>query len=98
VQSGITTLIWAGDADAVCDWFGGFASTNAIDFSGTSKFNAKQVVNYTVDGVAKGAFKSVDNLSWLRVYESGHEVPYFQPKLALQVFKQTLQKKPIFST
>jgi carboxypeptidase C (cathepsin A) len=98
VQSGITTLIWAGDADSVCDWFGGFASANAIEFSASSTFKDKAVVNYTVEGVAKGTYKTVDNLSWLRVFESGHEVPYFQPEVALQVFKQTMQKKPIYST
>jgi carboxypeptidase C (cathepsin A) len=98
VQSGISVLIWAGDADSACDWFGGFASANAIQYSGTSAFVAKPVVNYTVDGVVKGTYKNVGNLSWLRVFDSGHTVPYFQPELALQVFKQTLQKKPIHST
>jgi carboxypeptidase D len=58
----------------------------------------KAVENYTVDGVVKGTYKNVDNLSWLRVFNSGHEVPAFQPEIALQAFKQTLQKKPIFST
>jgi carboxypeptidase D len=82
----------------VCDWFGGFASINAIQYAGSSTFRAKPVADYTVDGVPKGTFKSVDNLSWLRVFESGHEVPYFQPEVALQVFKQTMQKKPIYST
>ncbi|TVY52988.1 Carboxypeptidase S1 [Lachnellula cervina] len=98
VQSGITVLIWAGDADAVCDWFGGFASVNAIEYSGSAEFSSKAVQNYTLGGVAKGTYKSVGNLSWLRVFASGHEVPAFQPEVALQVFKQTLQKKPISPT
>ena len=98
VQSGIRVLIWAGDADAVCDWFGGFASVNAIEYSGSSEFRNKAVENYTVAGVAKGTYKSVDNLSWLRVFASGHEIPAFQPEVALQAFKQTLQKKPISPT
>jgi hypothetical protein len=32
---------------------------------------------YTVDG-AIGTFNTVDNLSWLRVFASGHQVPYFR--------------------
>jgi len=28
----------------------------------------------------------------------GHEVPYYQPALALQAFQQTMQKKAISST
>ncbi|RDW89147.1 hypothetical protein BP6252_01179 [Coleophoma cylindrospora] len=98
VQSGITTLIWAGDADWICNWFGGLASANAITYSGSTAFNAKAVTNYTVNGVAGGTFKSVGNLSWLRVFGAGHEVPYYQPALALQAFKQTMQKQAISST
>ncbi|KAH6666764.1 putative carboxypeptidase S1 [Halenospora varia] len=98
IQSGLRTLIWAGDADSVCDWFGGFASVNSVSWSGGDTFRAKGVVNYTVKGVVGGEYKSVENLSWLRVFESGHEVPAFQPALALQAFKQTLGGKGIFST
>jgi hypothetical protein len=98
VQSGITTVIWAGDADATCDWFGGFYSANAIEYAGQAIFENKLVTNYTVKGEVGGEFKTVGKLSWLRVFESGHEVPAFQPELALQVFKQTMQKTAIHST
>jgi carboxypeptidase C (cathepsin A) len=98
VQSGITTVLFAGDADAVCDWFGGLASANAIEYSDQEDFQNKPVSNYTVNGAVKGTFKTVGNLSWLRVFDSGHEVAAFQPELALQLFTQTMQKKPLSST
>lgn len=98
MRSGIRTVLFAGDADSVCDWFGGLASANAIEYPGQKEFQHKAVSNYTVKGEVKGTFKTVGNLSWLRVFESGHEVPAFQPEVALQVFIQTIQKKPIFST
>ncbi|TVY82157.1 Carboxypeptidase S1 [Lachnellula suecica] len=98
VQSGITVLLWAGDADWICNWFGGLAVANAITYSGSTAFNAKAVTNYTVNGVAGGTFKTVNNLSWLRVFGAGHEVPYYQPALALQAFTQTMSKKAISST
>lgn len=98
VQSGITVLIWAGDADWICNWFGGLATAEAITYSGSAAFKSKAVANYNVNGVAGGTFKSVGNLSWLRVFGAGHEVPFYQPALALQVFKQTMQKQPISST
>jgi carboxypeptidase C (cathepsin A) len=91
-------VIWAGDADWICNWFGGLNVANAITYSGSSAFNSKAVTNYTVSGVAGGTFKTVDNLSWLRVFGAGHEVPYYQPAVALQVFKQTMQKQPLSST
>jgi carboxypeptidase C (cathepsin A) len=98
VQSGVQTVLYAGDADCVCDWFGGFASANAIEYSGQVRFQSTQVINYTVNGEVKGTFKTEGKLSWLRVFNSGHQVPSFQPELALQVFIQTMQKKTLFST
>lgn len=98
VQSGITTLIWAGDADWICNWFGGLAAANAITYSGASTFKSKALASYTVNGAAGGTFKNVGNLSFLRVFGAGHEVPYYTPELALQVFKQTMSKKAISST
>ncbi|KAF2806525.1 putative carboxypeptidase S1 [Mytilinidion resinicola] len=98
VQTGLPTLIWAGDADWICNWFGGLDVANAITYSGTSTFANKSLDPYTVEGTEKGTFKTVSNLSFLRVYGAGHEVPYYQPETALQVFIQTMQKKPISST
>ncbi len=80
VQSGITTLIWAGDADWICNWFGGLAVANAIKYSGQSAFQNTPVSSYTVAGAAAGTFKTVGNLSWLRVFGAGHEVRSFFPK------------------
>ncbi|KAF4230986.1 hypothetical protein CNMCM6805_000509 [Aspergillus fumigatiaffinis] len=98
VKSGINVIVWAGDADWICNWLGNYEVANAVDFPGQSKFKAKDLAPYTVNGVEKGTFKYVDNFSFLRMYEAGHEVPYYQPEASLQVFQQILQKKPIFST
>lgn len=98
VQSGITVLMWAGDADYICNWIGGFRSANAVQWSGADEFGNASMVPYTVDGVEKGMFKTVDNLSFLRVYNAGHEVPYYQPETSLQVFVQTMKGTPISST
>ncbi|KAB2581155.1 Carboxypeptidase S1 [Lasiodiplodia hormozganensis] len=98
VQSGLTTLVWAGDADWICNWMGNYDAAQAVEFDGQTEFRAASLEPYKVNGVEGGTFKTVDNFSFLRVYEAGHEVPYYQPELALQVFKQTMQKKPISST
>ncbi|KKK18917.1 hypothetical protein P175DRAFT_0436025 [Aspergillus ochraceoroseus IBT 24754] len=98
VQSGINVLVWAGDADWICNWLGNYEVANAVDFPGHSVFRGKDLAPYTVNGTEKGMFKNVDNFSFLKVYGAGHEVPYYQPETALQVFEQILQKKPIFST
>lgn len=114
VQSGINVLVWAGDADWICNWLGNYEVANAVDFPGNAQFSAMDLAPYTVNGVEKGQFKTVDNFSFLKVYGAGHEVPYYreflvsvnsecvlievEPDTALQVFEQILQKKPISST
>lgn len=51
-----------------------------------------------MNGTEGGTFKSVDNLSFLRVFGAGHEVPYYQPKVALQVFEQTMKGGALVGT
>ncbi|KAH8885870.1 putative carboxypeptidase S1 [Thozetella sp. PMI_491] len=98
VRSGITVLIWAGDADWLCNWIGNLECTNKIDYAGRTKFVSKVASPYTVNGTAAGEYKSVGNLNWLRVYEAGHEVPYYQPEVALQAFWQIMRNKTLSST
>jgi carboxypeptidase C (cathepsin A) len=77
---------------------GNFNVANAVSWASQSTFASKALSSYTVNGKAGGLFKTLSNFSWLQVYGAGHEVPFYQPELALQVFKQTMSKKPLSST
>jgi carboxypeptidase C (cathepsin A) len=72
------TKMCLGDADWICNWFGNLAAANAITYSSSAAFNAAAVKNYTVNGVSAGTYKTAGNLSWLRVFGAGHEVPYYR--------------------
>lgn len=114
VQSGIRVLLWAGDADWICNYKGVQKVAEMVDFPGITEFGNAQLQSYTVNGEKKGEFKTVDNFSYLRVYGAGHEVPYYrewtskhlwsvtdketEPQTALQVFEQTIKKMAISST
>jgi carboxypeptidase C (cathepsin A) len=98
VSSGIQVVLWAGDADWICNYEGGFNVANSLSWSGQSQFVNTALKSYTVNGASTGLYKTVNNLSWLQVYAAGHEVPYYQPATALQVFKQTLSQKPLSGT
>ncbi len=78
VKSGINVLIWAGDADWICNWMGVFDVANQISYAQTSTFANAPLVDYKVSGVAKGQYKVAGNLNFLRVYGAGHEVPYYR--------------------
>ncbi|KAJ4245734.1 hypothetical protein NW762_013858 [Fusarium torreyae] len=98
INRNITTLIWVGDADWSCSWPGVLEAVSALDWHGREQFASAESKNFTVDGRLHGTFKSIDNFSWLKVNEAGHYVSYYQPEIALQVFKQTMQRKSILST
>ncbi|KAH7010545.1 carboxypeptidase S1 [Ilyonectria destructans] len=95
IDSNITVLIWAGDADWICNWMGNYRVLNSI---AKPSFVSAPLKPYTVNGTKYGEYKTSGNLSWLRVYEAGHEVPAYQPEAALAAFVLTMSMKPISSS
>jgi len=49
----------------------------------------------TEDKVVHAQVRSVDGFAFVRAYRSGHMVPFYQPGLALDVFKRMVEKKDI---
>jgi carboxypeptidase C (cathepsin A) len=62
----------------VCNWFGGLAAAESLSWPGSLTFKHAKEENYSVDGKVGGTFKNVGNLSRLRVFEAGHQVPFFR--------------------
>lgn len=95
LSQNIRTLIWAGDADWICNWFGSHACANTL---GSASFASTPLAPYTVNGVQGGEYKTEGNLAFIRVWGAGHEVPYYTPALALQVFQQVMGGGGVVST
>ncbi|TPX21132.1 hypothetical protein DIZ76_015085 [Coccidioides immitis] len=83
------TLMY-GDADYICNWFGGEAVSLAVNYTHAEKFRAAGYAPLLVDGVEYGQIREYGNFSFSRIYEAGHEVPYYQPLASLQYFNRTL--------
>jgi carboxypeptidase C (cathepsin A) len=79
-----------GDADYICNWFGGEAISLAMEYTHSDEFRATGYEAMVVDGTEYGEVRQYGNFSFARVYESGHEVPYYQPVAALAYFNRTL--------
>lgn len=79
-----------GDADYICNWFGGQAISLATKYKHSKQFQAAGYEPFLVDGVEYGETREYGNFSFTRVYEAGHEVPFYQPIAALQLFNRTL--------
>ncbi|KAK2043111.1 serine carboxypeptidase [Colletotrichum somersetense] len=94
-KTDVQVLIWAGDSDWICNYVGNY---NVVKKIGGEEFEKAEMKDFNLGGKKRGEYKTVKNLSWLRVYEAGHEIPAYQPEVAFEVFRQTMSKKPISSS
>nr|OQO17903.1 hypothetical protein B0A51_15104 [Rachicladosporium sp. CCFEE 5018] len=90
LDQGLRVSLYYGDADFLCNWFGGEAISLAINYTHAAEFAAAGYQPFLVDGTEYGEVRQYGNFSFLRVYDAGHEVPYYQPVAALQLFNRTL--------
>ncbi|TGO41671.1 hypothetical protein BHYA_0018g00430 [Botrytis hyacinthi] len=72
------------------DWFGGEAISLAANYTHSAEFAAAGYAPFIVDGTEYGEVRQYGNFSFLRIYEAGHEVPYYQPVASLEFFRRTL--------
>ncbi|WEW59042.1 hypothetical protein PRK78_004510 [Emydomyces testavorans] len=83
------TLMY-GDADYICNWFGGEAVSLSVNYTHAERFRKAGYAPLLVDGVEYGAVREFGNFSFARIYDAGHKVPYYQPLASLQYFNRTL--------
>ena len=69
---------------------GGQAVSLQVNYTHAAEFRATGYTPYLVDGVEYGEVRQYGNFSFLRIYEAGHEVPYYQPKASLEMFRRVL--------
>ncbi|RKP05913.1 Alpha/Beta hydrolase protein [Thamnocephalis sphaerospora] len=93
LEAGIRVLVYAGDADFICNWMGNKAWTIEMEWAGKSKFSATKDQPWTVDGIDAGEVREVGPLTFLRVYKAGHMVPYDQPANSLDMINRWLAKE-----
>ncbi|CAK7197924.1 hypothetical protein SEUCBS139899_000574 [Sporothrix eucalyptigena] len=95
----IPVLIYAGDADFICNWLGNRAWAEALEWDGKDAFNKAEVSHLKLASSKSTAFdkkegygtvKAAGNFTFMRIYEAGHMVPYDQPEAALDFFNRWL--------
>ena len=87
---GVRVALIYGDADYICNWFGGEAISLAANFTHAEQFRAAGYTPFLVDGTEYGEVREYGNFSFTRIYEAGHEIPYYQPEASLEIFKRIL--------
>ncbi|KAI3480063.1 hypothetical protein L1887_57839 [Cichorium endivia] len=88
LDQGVQVVMYAGDADYNCNWLGGEAVAERVQHKGFDQAGYADLK--TSDGVAHGQVKQSGQFSFVRIYESGHEVPFYQPLASLEMFERIL--------
>jgi cathepsin A (carboxypeptidase C) len=88
----IPVLIYAGDADYICNWLGNKAWTEALEWPGAKDYKKAQMEDFKIDGDGKtvGQVKSSGNFTFMRLHAGGHMVPYDQPEASLEMLNRWL--------
>ena len=81
------------NSDYNCNWLGGQVVADAI---GAPGYKDAGFVNITTsDGIVHGQVRQSGLFSFVRIYEAGHEVPFYQPLVSLEIFERALAQTDI---
>lgn len=92
----IPVLIYAGDADFICNWLGNKAWTEALEWPGQDKYKKATFKDFKISkelGNGKdvvGQVKSAGNFTFVKLHAGGHMVPYDQPEASLDMLNRWL--------
>jgi carboxypeptidase C (cathepsin A) len=90
LDKGLRILLYAGDADYIYNWYGVEAVSLEIPWSEKTAFIK---ADFVVDDRLYGQVRQAGNFTFLRMWNSGHEVPYYQPKASLEMFQRMIRHR-----
>ncbi len=87
----IPVLIYAGDADFICNWLGNRAWTEALGGRARRPSRPPRPPIWpSATTTAYGSVKSSGNFTYMRIFGAGHMVPFDQPEASLDLFNRWL--------
>lgn len=101
LEDDVRVLIYAGDQDLICNYLGNRRWVDQLEWSGKEKWAAVEDKEwYVKEGEASnpakgGTAKTVETLSFVRVYQAGHMVPMDQPAAALQMITRWIRNQDL---
>jgi carboxypeptidase D len=91
LDSGTRVALIYGDADYLCNWYGGEDLSLATNFSCATGFRNAGYAPLMVNGKRYGDTREHGNFSFTRVFDAGHLVPFYQPEASLAMFNRTIR-------
>ncbi|KAK3303759.1 Alpha/Beta hydrolase protein, partial [Chaetomium strumarium] len=93
---GVKVALMYGDRDYQCNWYGGEQVSLAIESKISDSFHRAGYANLqTNKNYASGLVRQYGNLSFSRVFGAGHEVPWYQPETAYEIFRRVMFNKDV---
>ena len=97
LEKGVRVLVYSGKDDFICNYMGGHAWTDKMNWPGKTQFDAANFTDWTFGGEKVGEFKSFANLTFLEVEGAGHMVPMDQPEVSLEMIRLFINNKPFMN-
>lgn len=79
LEAGVPVTFYYGKTDTACNYVGGMAMADTIEWSGRADFAAAPLTPLTISGVEAGQVKNHGKLTVVQVESAGHMVPMDQP-------------------
>ncbi|KAK5150435.1 hypothetical protein LTS14_010125 [Recurvomyces mirabilis] len=93
LQQGVYVAVYWGDSDYNCNYIGGQVVAELVEAPGYGTAGFENIS--TSDDIIHGQAKQSGNFAFVRIYESGHEVPFYQPVVALEMFERAINGQDI---
>ncbi|EEB89259.1 hypothetical protein MPER_12663, partial [Moniliophthora perniciosa FA553] len=107
INDGIRLLVYAGNADMMCNFIGNERWVEEMDTKFKGEFSKAESIPWVDLSTGRqagevrsagGAGFTAGNITFVQVYEAGHMVPYDQPSAALDMITRWIADVPLSST
>ncbi|GAQ45451.1 hypothetical protein AtubIFM56815_011274 [Aspergillus tubingensis] len=89
LDSGVKVAMVYGDRDYACPWRGGEDVSLLVEYAEAEKFRTAGYAEVqTKSSYGGGLVRQYGNFSFTRVFQAGHEVPFYQPETAYEIFNR----------
>ncbi|KAK4096183.1 alpha/beta-hydrolase [Parathielavia hyrcaniae] len=91
LDEGVKVALVYGDRDFQCSWYGGEQVSLAIESRASERFwRAGYATIRTNSTYVGGYVRQHGNLSFARVFDAGHEAPWYQPETTYRIFMRVM--------
>ncbi|KAJ3302481.1 Cell death protease, partial [Blyttiomyces sp. JEL0837] len=99
LDAGLPIVMWNGNTDTVCNYVSNEMIINGMTWGGKKGFSTgawpPATPNWLVNGKAAGYKTARSGLTYLRVFNAGHMVPFNQPVAALDIVQTMFAALPL---